>query len=483
VLAPSVDLQATKEKRQAAASSVLAAVFLTGCKLVAGVLSGSLGILAEALHSAMDLMAALMTLAAVRIADNPPDDTHPYGHGKAENLSALVETLLLLITCGWVAYEAVERLYFGTVEVESSVWAFLVMAVSMVVDYSRSRVLYRTARKHNSQALEADALHFTTDILSSAVVIGGLGLVWLSERLGPQWAFLVKGDAIAALAVAVIVLVVTFRLGRRALDALMDSAPAGFGDRLQKAALSVTGVNAVTSLRSRQAGAQTFVDITVQVDRQASLEKGHEIATEVDRQVSQVVGRGDVVVHIDPICRENENLAQQIHAVAARGSLHTHEVHAYRLDDGFLVEMHVEVPANQNLREADTMVRDLREKIMAELPQIREVVCQIEPAMQRTIPSTDLSSEERQELNARISREIPKMVEGVRFYRAEWWRSPVGYDVVAYCGADGTIPVQQAHHLVYRIRQCLLSTVTGIAHAAVHLAPEERQRGGVTSDE
>ncbi|MFN2227301.1 MAG: cation diffusion facilitator family transporter, partial [Anaerolineae bacterium] len=201
--------EATREKRAAALSSVVAAIFLTALKLVVGLMTGSLGILAEAAHSGLDLVAALVTFFAVRIADRPPDEHYRYGYGKVENLSALIETLLLLITCVWIIYEAIQRLFFKPVAIEASLWAFGVMAVSIVVDISRSRILYRAARKHNSQALEADALHFSTDIWSSSVVIGGLGLVWLSGRLGPEWAWLAQGDAVAALVVAAIVVYVS----------------------------------------------------------------------------------------------------------------------------------------------------------------------------------------------------------------------------------------------------------------------------------
>ena len=186
------DLTAEEEKQRAASSSVLAAVLLTALKLVVGILTGSLGILSEAAHSALDLVAALVTYFAVRLSDQPPDAEHQYGHGKIENLSALVETLLLLLTCVWILYEVVQRLFVETVEVEASVWSFVVMGISVVVDINRSRMLYRVAEKYDSQALEADALHFSTDIWSSLTVIGGLALVWLSDQLGSEWEWLVK---------------------------------------------------------------------------------------------------------------------------------------------------------------------------------------------------------------------------------------------------------------------------------------------------
>src|SRR5512136_328100 len=151
---------AEQEKRWVALTSVLAAILLTTMKIVIGLLTHSLGILAEAAHSGLDLIAAGVTFFAVRISDRPPDHEHPYGHGKVENLSALVETLLLLATCGWIIYEAIERLFIQSVHVDATAWAFVVVIISIVVDVTRSRALMRAAQKHNSQALEADALHF-----------------------------------------------------------------------------------------------------------------------------------------------------------------------------------------------------------------------------------------------------------------------------------------------------------------------------------
>ena len=177
-----------REKTMVALSSVVAGIGLTGMKLVVGLLTGSLGILAEAAHSGLDLVAALMTLFAVRVASRPADETHHYGHGKVENLSAFLETGLLVLTAIWVIYEAIRRLLFHDSHVEITIWAFVVMAISIAVDFIRSRRLLRVARATGSQALEADALHFSTDIWSSSVVIAGLLVVWLAGRFSlPGW--------------------------------------------------------------------------------------------------------------------------------------------------------------------------------------------------------------------------------------------------------------------------------------------------------
>ena len=153
-----------QEKRKVAGISVVAAFFLTGFKLVIGLLTGSLGLLSEALHSGLDLVAAVITWFSVRISDKPPDRHHHFGHGKIENFSALMETILLLITCIWIIYEATHRLVTGKTEIEVNVFSYVVVIVSIIIDIARSRALYKVARKYNSQALEADALHFSTDI-------------------------------------------------------------------------------------------------------------------------------------------------------------------------------------------------------------------------------------------------------------------------------------------------------------------------------
>ena len=162
-----------KEKKTVALSSIVAAVFLTGFKFVVGFITGSLGLLSEALHSCLDLMAAVITFFSVRISDKPADEKHNFGHGKVENLSALIQTMLLLVTCVWIVYEALHRLITKNVEIEVNIWAYVVIISSIIVDFSRSRVLNRVAKKYNSQALEADALHFSTDIWSSCVVLLG----------------------------------------------------------------------------------------------------------------------------------------------------------------------------------------------------------------------------------------------------------------------------------------------------------------------
>ena len=293
--------QAQKEKTSAALSSVIAAVGLTVFKIIVGVGTNSLGILAEAAHSGLDLMAAVMTFFAVRVADKPADKQHPFGHGKVENVSALFETLLLLATSGWIIYEAIHRLAAPEAHVEVSIWSFIVMGTSIVIDISRSRMLYAAARKHNSQALEADALHFSTDIWSSSVVILGLILV-LIARWFPSLAFLEKGDAVAALVVAAIVIFVSGELGMRSIQALLDAAPKdGERDRIIQAINKIEDIADVHAVRIRSSGAGWFVDMHVTMNGRMSLKRSHALTEKIEEKVKEILQGADVTVHVEPL--------------------------------------------------------------------------------------------------------------------------------------------------------------------------------------
>lgn len=289
----------SEDKQAAAGSSVLAAVGLTGLKIVVGLSTGSLGILAEAAHSGLDLAAAVMTWFAVRFSDRPADGNHLYGHGKVENLSALFETLLLLATCVWIIFEATHRLLYHPLDLEVNVWSFAVMIISIGVDVSRSRMLYRVAKVHNSQALEADALHFSTDIWSSAVVLLGLFCVKAGEWV-PGWHFLRKADAAAATFVALIVVWVSLRLGIRTVQALLDVAPSGMEGRITSAVQALAGVRDCHNVRLRYSGPRLFVDIHVLVDGNQTLSQAHLLTEEIESTISRIAPNADVTVHPEP---------------------------------------------------------------------------------------------------------------------------------------------------------------------------------------
>lgn len=288
-----------KEKSHAAGSSVLAAIGLTLFKLIVGLATGSLGILAEAAHSALDLAATIMTYFAVKVSDKPADHNHLYGHGKVENLSALFEILLLLATCAWISYEAIYRIFIKHVDVEVSIWSFVVMITSIAVDISRSRVLSKAAKKYGSLALEADALHFSTDVFSSAVVILGLIGVVVS-RLRPSFSFMHETDSIAALIVVVIVIYVTIKLGIRTIHGLTDVAPYGLEQKIIETIKTISEVKSCHKVRVRSSGPQIFVDIHVLIDGEQSLSEAHKLTEKIERKIQEVSPNTDVTVHPEP---------------------------------------------------------------------------------------------------------------------------------------------------------------------------------------
>lgn len=283
--------KAVKEKKQVALLSVFAAIFLTSSKFIIGMMTGSLGILSEALHSALDLIAAVITYFSVRISDKPADRDHHYGHGKVENISALLETFLLLITCSWIIYEAIQRLLTGQVQIEVTPWSYLVVITSIIIDLWRSRALSKAAKTYNSQALEADALHFSTDIWSSTVVFIGL----LSANFGWHYA-----DPIAALIVALIVIYVSYKLGKKSIDVLLDKAPDAYMSIIEEILKNNSRITYFHDLRIRVAGANVFVDISIHVDPQMTIEDVHQITDEVESRIQQKIPRSVVQIHQEP---------------------------------------------------------------------------------------------------------------------------------------------------------------------------------------
>lgn len=299
------------EKKRVAFLSVLAAVFLTGFKLLIGLLTGSLGILSEALHSGLDLIASLITFFSVRVSDKPADKDHNYGHGKIENFSAFVETILLLITCVWIIYEAVGRLASGKTQIEVNIWSFTVVISSILIDITRSRALYKVAKKHNSQALEADALHFSTDIWSSGVVF--LGLICAGFGF-------FSADSVAALVVALIVLFISYRLGRKAVDVLLDKAPQEIIEQVSQVLLAYPEVKFFHSLKVRTAGADTFIKFNIHLKPYLSLRRVHELCDKIETDLSERIPRSEIYIHAEP--QDNNHLEQdETHMEEYHGNL------------------------------------------------------------------------------------------------------------------------------------------------------------------
>jgi cation diffusion facilitator family transporter len=364
------------EKRAAAGNSVLAALVITSLKAIVGISTGSLGILSEAAHSALDLIAALITFFSVGVSDKPADADHQYGHGKVESFSAFLETGLLLLTCAWVVYEALLRLFFRHVEIEPSIAAFAVMLFSMAIDWWRSRVLGRIALKYDSQALEADALHFSTDIWSGGVVLLGLVLVLAGRAYHIAW--LRNADPVSALFVAGVIVHVSWRLARRTMDVLLDAAPAGVRAQITDAVSHVAGVLEVDRVRIRRVGNRYFADLAVGLARSVTFQRSEQLVEAVTEAVQRVLPDADVTVQPLPRAQRSENTFDRIRAVATRHNLNVHDISVQDLAGQLHVEQHVELDERMTLKQAHDQVTELEADMRRGVPEIADILTHIE---------------------------------------------------------------------------------------------------------
>jgi cation diffusion facilitator family transporter len=366
-----------QEKRAVALNSVLAAIAITFLKILVGLSTRSLGILSEAAHSGLDLIAAFITLLSVRVSDKPADADHQYGHGKVENFSAFVETGLLLLTCVWIVWEAISRLAgHHSVTISPSWTAFGVLFASMLTDWWRSHALKKVAVKYDSQALEADALHFSTDILSSGVVAVGLALAWIGRRNGNVW--LVRADPIAALVVSGVIVYVSWRLARRTIDALLDAAPAGYRSRIIDATRKINGVVEVERARIRRAGNRYFADLAVGLARNVTFQRSEQLVAEITAAVQQILPDCDVVIHSVPRETGEENIFDRIRAVAFRNNFSVHDVSVQDLGGRLHVEQHLELKETLSLKQAHDQVTQVEAQMRNEIPEISSILTHIE---------------------------------------------------------------------------------------------------------
>ena len=456
------------EKGRVALLSVLAALLLTGTKMAVGFWTGSLGILAEALHSGLDLMAALVTLWAVRASSRPADKEHAYGHGKIENLSALFETLLLLATSVWIIKEAVERLFFrAQVHVDANLWSFLVVILSIAVDISRSRALLRVAKKYDSQALEADALHFATDIWSSLVVLLGLGGVLVAHAFEIPW--LAKADAVAALGVALVVVLVSAKLGRKSINDLLDTVPSDLAARIAALAL-VVGVRDVRQVRVRRSGPEIFVDLILVVGRAESLQRSHEIACGAEAAIKRELPKADVVVHVEPAEGSGEDLLTAARRIAASHDASAHNLLVYEEDGVLVLEMHLEMHADLPLSQAHRRALEIDEELRRTTPRLARVVTHVEPSggARATTLATDEETSQIRDALAHVSEFATR---GVTPQNIEIRRSGSEFSLSFRCALPGTTSIKEAHDFTDRIERSLRSQVANLGRVMARTEP------------
>jgi cation diffusion facilitator family transporter len=419
-LATSEPSTTSGSKRSAALFSTVAALVITLLKLATGILTGSLGMLSEAAHSSVDLVASAITLFSVHASDRPADDDHNYGHGKIESLSALIEAILMLVSCLWIVSEAVHRILFRQhLNLRFSFWPFAVLLVSILVDYTRSRTLHRIARQQRSEALEADAIHFGTDIWSSLAVLLGLAATFA----GQHWKIrnLELADPFAAIIVSAIILRVSWSLAHRTVDALLDATPTEPGS-LQSGSqlrrdltadlLSIDGVLSVDRVRTRRSGPSYFADVTLGLPRNLTFQRTEQLTQAATQAVQRHLPGADVVVHTIPTASLAESVHDRIRAVAARSNLAIHDVTVQQYDGGLHIEQHLEVNETLPLVEAHAIVTQLESDMRHDIPEISSILTHIEsePATIEHPASLDQDRHLEQRLLT-VARDFPEIID------------------------------------------------------------------------
>jgi cation diffusion facilitator family transporter len=464
-------------KERVALTSIAASGGLTIAKAVVGVATGSLAILSEAAHSLLDLAATLMTYFAVRVSGKPADAEHHYGHGKVESVSALAETGLLFVLSGIVIWEALQRLLGGHGHaVEATWWAFLTMAISIVIDFFRARSLYRVAADTSSEALEADALHFGSDMWSSAAVLAGLAAV----AFGYTFA-----DSFAAIAVAVFICIAGWRLGRRTLDTLTDTAPAGAAAKIAAALARIPGIVEIERLRARQSGGMLFVDLVVAVSRTLPLDRVAALKDRIVQRVREDSPGAEITVTTEPRALDDETVLERVMVIARNRGLAVHHVTAHSIAGSLAVSLDLEVDGMLTLRAAHDIASGLEAAIQEELGPSVEVETHIEPMEPDRMHGRDAPPQRIADVAAALKDIAPSIglvgeIHDVRVREAD-----AGEIVNFHCVVAPSVKVATVHDKVDELERALRLRFPSVRRVIGHAepAPGDRNQGPEIRDQ
>lgn len=468
----------TGEKQKVAFSSVVAAVFLTIIKVVIGVLTGSLSIISEAAHSLLDLCAAVVTFFAVRLSDKPADNEHNYGHGKIESFSALIETFLLFITCAWIIYEAFDRLFFSetttNVILSESLWGIGIMVLSVVINISRARLLRKTAKKYGSQALEADALHFDTDVWSSYVVIAGLVFVGIGDLF--KIPLLQYADPIAALGVSVLVIVVSAKLGKRTIDALLDTAPKGMVNDVLHEVNEVKGVMEVGKVRIRPSGPSYFIDLNVGISRNESHRVVHSIVDEIRERLQHKIANSDIVISTYPIDvagTEDNEVYHVVKKIVDKFPVCTniHNIHVYEISGKKYIAIHIEVKECMNLNQSHELSHTIGGMIGEAVKDVVEVSVNFEYVNRRSIQAEDIT-EGSGETISKICGHIKEVSETINCHDIKVYRQGNKLTIFLHCEVEEDYTTEITEQITKKVTNRIRDNISDIESVHIHFEPK-----------
>lgn len=459
---------APAEKRTAALLSVSAAITMTGLKLTVALTTGSLGILSDAIHSAVDLVGAALTFISIRLSDRPADANHPYGHAKYENISAFIETFLMAASAAWITLDAIRRIFFHPVELHYSLWPILVLVTSICVDLWRSRQMRTVGRRHSSAALEAEAQHFASDIWATTAVLIGLSASWLGEHLNLHW--LHFADPLAAIVVSGLIVALSSRIAHRAIYALTDSVPRETLDRVHRELRSLQGVLAVDQLRMRRSGASFFADLTLSMPRNLTFQRSEELVHDATLAVQRIAPGADVVIHTVPRSTSAESIFDKVRAVAARNNVVLHEVSIQAAANGFDVEQHIEVSEKLPLIDAHRFVRGIEDQIRLEIPVVRSVLTHIEsePATIERIQAVASDRHMEDQLRAAAAT-LPEIID---IHEIHIGRIGDKISLSCHCTLPDQLPMQRVHEIITVLEDRFKLHCPDVDRVLIHPEPQ-----------
>ena len=444
---------------------MLASLALAIAKLAAGLLTGSLGILSEAIHSSIDFGATVVTWFAIRWSALPPDDEHTYGHAKVESVAALVETALLFLTTAWIVWEAVQRLLGAPTPVAVTWWAMAIIAASIVIDYNRSRALGRVAEKTSSEALEADALHFSSDMWSSVAVLLGLVAVWFKVP---------AADSIAALVVSFFVAQAGWHLGKRTMGTLLDTAPEGATDKARGIVLSHAGILSLTSLRVRPAGPTLFISVVVEVARTMPVDEMIALKNSIQSELIKAFPRADATVTANPVALDSETVFQKVMLIASRRNLAVHHVTVQQIKDRLAVSFDLEVEGGMALAQAHETASQLEDAIRRELGPDVEVESHIEPQPVSMLAGIDAGPAMRGKIVRVLTDLAKKQPRMIDVHNIRIRKTDDGLFVHYHCRFDGAASVDAVHGVIDHVENELQGKFPRIRRVVAHAEPAGR---------
>lgn len=426
-----------RKKMRVAKISFYVAILIVLLKTSASIWSGSLAVLSELFHSSTDLIATLVTIISLNYSSKPPDKDHHYGHEKIESFSALVQVLILIFMCVYVLYEAVVRIIHPPTNVNIDFYSFLVISFCIILDFTRSRALKKTARETNSQALEADALHFSSDILSSGVVLLGIGLYHIAPVFDP----------IAAIIVSIIIIITTANLTKKAYESLMDKVPKGLYEDIEKAILSVDGTECIKNLRVRSTSSKIFIDATINVGRTKLFYETHEITDRIENKIKEVAENADIILHTEPVESKDETINDKIRIIVNNSGYKCHDIFSYKLGDKIIAELHIEISHTNDLLEAHDSITELEGKIKSEIEVIDEVKVHLDEPSGTTNEAEDIT-ENAKEIVRITENTIKDSKSVLYFHDIKVFRIQNGIRLNCNCEFEHSLPFSEVHNHV-----------------------------------